>query len=151
MRCPFCGSIDSRVLDSRPTEGNAAIRRRRECVACQRRFTTYEQVEVTPVVVIKKDGRREMFDAQKIMRGVMRACEKRHIPYQDVENLVHDVESQVYNLLEKEVSTKWIGELVMARLKNMDEVAYVRFACVHRSFGDINSFMDELKGLLQDK
>ncbi len=150
MKCVYCGGAESRVLDSRPVEDGVAIRRRRECVACLRRFNTFEKVETIPTMVVKKDGRREPFDPEKIRRGVIKACEKRPIARSDVDALVRDIETQVINSLDEEVSSEAIGEMVMTRLKRMDEVAYVRFASVYRQFRDINTFMDELKGLLNE-
>ena len=148
MKCMYCNSTESRVIDSRPTDEGLAIRRRRECVNCGRRFTTYEKIENVQIMVIKKDGSREAFDADKIRRGLIKACEKRPVAMGDVDALVRDVEQQIYNSLEREVSPSRIGEMVMERLRNLDEVAYVRFASVYRSFCDINTFMEELKSLL---
>ena len=136
------------TIASRPTDEGLAIRRRRECVNCGRRFTTYEKIENVQIMVIKKDGSREAFDADKIRRGLIKACEKRPVAMGDVDALVRDVEQQIYNSLEREVSSSRIGEMVMERLRNLDEVAYVRFASVYRSFCDINTFMEELKSLL---
>ena len=151
MKCPFCGYTESKVIDSRPAEEGATIRRRRECLACQKRFTTYETVESLPVVVVKKDNSREPFDRNKILRGMVRACEKRPVSMADIEAAVTEIEQIVQNSLEREVSTGKIGELVMERIKPLDEVAYVRFASVYRSFKDINTFMEELTKLLSDK
>lgn len=151
MKCVYCGNPESRVVDSRPVEDGVAIRRRRECIRCLRRFTTYEKIETIPAMVVKKDGRREPFDPEKIRRGVIKACEKRPVSRVDVDALVHDVEMQVVNSLDEEVTSEKIGELVMQRLKRMDEVAYVRFASVYRQFRDINTFLDELKGLLDER
>ena len=148
MKCMYCNSTESRVIDSRPTDEGLAIRRRRECVNCGRRFTTYEKIENVQIMVIKKDGSREAFDADKIRRGLIKACEKRPVAMGDVDALVRDVEQQIYNSLEREVSSSRIGAMVMERLRNLDEVAYVRFASVYRSFCDINTFMEELKSLL---
>ena len=148
MKCMYCNSTESRVIDSRPTDEGLATRRRRECVNCGRRFTTYEKIENVQIMVIKKDGSREAFDADKIRRGLIKACEKRPVAMGDVDALVRDVEQQIYNSLEREVSSSHIGEMVMERLRNLDEVAYVRFASVYRSFCDINTFMEELKSLL---
>ena len=148
MKCMYCNSTESRVIDSRPTDEGLAIRRRRECVNCGRRFTTYEKIENVQIMVIKKDGSREAFDADKIRRGLIKACEKRPVAMGDVDALVRDVEQQIYYSLEREVSSSRIGEMVMERLRNLDEVAYVRFASVYRSFCDINTFMEELKSLL---
>ncbi|NLA84517.1 MAG: transcriptional regulator NrdR [Clostridiales bacterium] len=150
MRCPFCSYMDSRVLDSRPTEEGYSIRRRRECIKCEKRFTTYEKIEYMPLLVVKKDGRREEFDSNKILSGMLRACEKRPIPIQDLEEIVRDIEKQLYNSLEREVTSQQIGEMVMERLRVLDEVAYVRFASVYRQFKDINTFMEELNKLLKN-
>ncbi len=152
MRCPYCGEPESKVLDSRPTEEGAAIRRRRECQACGRRFTTYEKVEELPLVVIKKDGRRESFDRVKLLNGLLRACEKRPIPLAKLEALVEDIERQLRNRTSSEVDSRDIGELAMERLRELDEVAYVRFASVYRSFkdiNDINRFLEQLQTLVQ--
>ncbi|MDY4517907.1 MAG: transcriptional regulator NrdR [Candidatus Spyradocola sp.] len=148
MKCLYCNATESRVIDSRPTDEGLAIRRRRECVNCGRRFTTYEKIETVQIMVVKKDGSREAFDADKIRRGLIKACEKRPVVMHDVDALVRDVEQQIMNSLEQEVSSARIGEMVMERLRNLDEVAYVRFASVYRSFCDINTFMEELKSLL---
>lgn len=151
MKCPFCGYIEDKVIDSRPTDEGSAIRRRRECIKCSKRFTTYEKVESLPLMVIKKDKSRQPFDREKLMNGLLRACEKRPISINDLEKMVESIETQLHNSLQREVTTEDIGELVMAKLKNMDEVAYVRFASVYRQFKDINTFMDELKNLLRDE
>ena len=151
MKCPYCGYQESKVVDSRHSEDGASIRRRRECVACQKRFTTYETVESLPVVVVKKDNSREPFDRNKILRGMVRACEKRPVSMADIESAVTEIEQIVQNSLEREVNTGKIGELVMERLKPLDEVAYVRFASVYRQFKDINSFMHELTKILEEK
>ncbi len=151
MKCPYCGFVEDKVIDSRPTDEGSAIRRRRECSKCTRRFTTYEKVESLPLMVIKKDKSRQAFDREKLMNGLLRACEKRPVSIDDLERLVLDVESQIYNSLQREVTTQTIGELVMSRLKTLDEVAYVRFASVYRQFRDINTFMDELRKLLKEK
>ena len=148
MKCLYCNATESRVIDSRPTDEGLAIRRRRECVNCGRRFTTYEKIETVQFMVVKKDGSREAFDADKIRRGLIKACEKRPVAMHDVDALVRDVEQQIMNSLEQEVSSARIGEMVMERLRNLDEVAYVRFTSVYRSFCDINTFMEELKSLL---
>ena len=151
MKCPYCGYQESKVVDSRHSEDGASIRRRRECLACQKRFTTYETVESLPVVVVKKDNSREPFDRNKILRGMVRACEKRPVSMADIEAAVTEIEQIVQKSLEREVSTGKIGELVMERLKPLDEVAYVRFASVYRQFKDINSFMHELTKILEEK
>lgn len=151
MRCPFCGFLESKVIDSRPAEEGTTIRRRRECLACQKRFTTYETIEHMPLVVVKRDGSRQTFDRAKIINGVARACDKRPVPYNEYERIADEIEQELQSALEREVSTVEIGEMVMQRLKDVDEVAYVRFASVYRSFKDINTFMDELTKLLSDK
>jgi transcriptional repressor NrdR len=148
MRCMFCNNTDSKVVDSRPTEDGWAIRRRRECVGCGKRFTTYEKIENPVILVIKKDGRREPFDIEKVKRGIIKACEKRPVPMKDIDNLVSAVEKKVYNSLEQEVPSDMLGEIVMDGLKELDQVAYVRFASVYRQFKDINTFRDELNKLL---
>lgn len=151
MKCPYCGYQESKVVDSRHSDDGVSIRRRRECLSCQRRFTTYETVESLPVVVVKKDNSREPFDRNKILRGMVRACEKRPVAMADLEAVAAEIEQIVQNSLEREVPTEKIGELVMERLKPLDEVAYVRFASVYRQFKDINSFMHELNKILQEK
>ena len=151
MRCPFCGYEESRVVDSRPTEENEKIRRRRECLKCNSRFTTYEVIETVPIMVVKKDKSRQAFDRDKLVRGILRSCEKRPVTANDIERLVDQIESELSNSLCREVSSYRIGELVMKHLKNVDEVAYVRFASVYRDFGDIDAFMQELKSLKKDK
>ncbi|MBE6997313.1 MAG: transcriptional repressor NrdR [Ruminococcaceae bacterium] len=151
MKCPFCGYTDSKVIDSRPAEDGTTIRRRRECLECQKRFTTYEVIERMPLVVIKRDGSRESFDKVKIINGVIRACEKRPVTMTQIENLAADIELELRGRLESEVKSEVVGEMVMARLKDLDEVAYVRFASVYRSFKDINTFMEELTKLLGDR
>ena len=148
MRCPFCDFEESKVIDSRPTEEGGAIRRRRECLSCAKRFTTYEKIERVPVMIVKKDKTREPFDKEKLLRGLLRACEKRPIPFDTLDALANDVELVVYNSLEREVTTTQIGELVMQRLKKLDDIAYVRFASVYRQFTDLNSFREELNKLL---
>lgn len=151
MKCPFCGFQESKVVDSRHSEDGGSIRRRRECLSCQKRFTTYETVESLPVFVVKKDNSREPFDRNKVLNGMLRACEKRPVSTAALENAVKEIEQVVQNSLEREVSTEFIGELVMERLKALDEVAYVRFASVYRQFKDINSFMHELNKILEEK
>ena len=151
MKCPYCGFSESKVIDSRPAEEGASIRRRRECLSCAKRFTTYETVESLPVVVVKKDNSREPFDRNKLLRGMVRACEKRPVSMADLEAVATEIEQLVQNSLEREVSTGKIGELVMERIKPLDEVAYVRFASVYRQFKDINSFMHELNKILEEK
>ena len=151
MKCPFCGFLESKVIDSRPAEEGATIRRRRECLACQKRFTTYEIIERLPLVVVKRDGSRQTFDRVKLINGMVRACEKRPVSLSQLESIADDIEQELQSSLEREVSTVAIGEMVMSRLKAVDEVAYVRFASVYRSFKDINTFMEELTKLLSDK
>lgn len=151
MNCPFCNHYDSKVVDSRPTEEGQAIRRRRECMACSKRFTTYEKIEQIPLMVVKKSGNREAFNSNKVMNGILKACEKRPVSLNDIEKIVDDVEKEVYNSMEKEITTELIGELIIERIKRLDEVAYVRFASVYREFKDINTFIGELKKLLDEK
>ena len=148
MKCPFCGEIDSKVIDSRPTEDGEKIRRRRECLRCKKRFTTYEIVETVPIMVVKKDKSRQAFDRQKLLGGMLRACEKRQVSYQTLEAAVDNIEQQLMNSYDREVTSMQIGELAMAELKKIDEVAYVLFASVYRQFSDINTFMEELKEML---
>lgn len=148
MKCPYCGEIDSKVIDSRPADDGERIRRRRECLSCQKRFTTYEVVETVPLMVMKRDRSREAFDRQKLLNGMMRACEKRPVSYQMLETAVDNIEQTLLNSYEREISTEYVGELAMQELKSIDEVAYVRFASVYRQFGDIDTFMDELKEML---
>lgn len=149
MRCLFCGHLESKVIDSRSTEEGTTIRRRRECLECGKRFTTYEKIETIPMIVIKKDGLRETFDREKVLNGILRACEKRPVTLSDIEKLIDDIESKLYNMLEREVTSEKIGEMVMERLKDLDDIAYVRFASVYRQFKDINSFMDELAKIIK--
>lgn len=151
MKCRFCGNLESKVIDSRPTEEGMSIRRRRECLKCGKRFTTYEIIETLPIVVVKKDKSRETFDRNKLLNGMLRACEKRPVSVQTLENLADEIEAVIHNSLEREITSSQIGELVMERLKDIDEVAYVRFASVYRQFKDINTFLDELKKLLGEK
>ena len=151
MKCPFCGQLESKVVDSRPADEGASIRRRRECLECHKRFTTYETVESLPLVVIKKDGSRQAFNRTKLLNGMIRACEKRPVPFDTLERIADEIEQELQNSLERETSTERIGELVMERLKTVDEVAYVRFASVYRQFKDINTFMTELNKLLEGK
>ncbi len=148
MKCPFCGYEESKVIDSRPTDEGERIRRRRECLQCAKRFTTYEMIESLPIVVIKKDGSRETFDRQKLLTGMLRACEKRPVSIETLDHAISDIETVIQNSLDREVSSDKIGELVMDKLKGIDEVAYVRFASVYRQFKDINTFMNELNKLL---
>lgn len=151
MKCPYCGDQESKVVDSRRSDDGLSIRRRRECLACQKRFTTYETVESLPIIVVKKDGSRQAFNRDKILNGIVRACEKRPVPAAAMEQAVSEIEQIIQNSLEREVSSETIGELVMERLKKLDEVSYVRFASVYRQFKDIHSFMDELNKFLEEK
>jgi transcriptional repressor NrdR len=151
LKCPACGYIESKVVDSRPAEEYASIRRRRECLKCQKRFTTYEVIETIPLMVIKKDQRRESFDRNKLLRGIIKACEKRSVPEEQMKKIASDIEMQLQNQLQPEVPSFKIGELVMERLKDIDEVAYVRFASVYREFKDINTFMNELKLMMTSR
>lgn len=151
MKCPYCGYQESKVVDSRHSDDSTSIRRRRECLSCQKRFTTYETVESLPMIVVKKDNSRQSFDRNKILNGMVRACEKRPVSMAELEAVADEIEQIVQNSLDREVSTAHIGDLVMDRLKPLDEVAYVRFASVYRQFKDINSFMHELNKILQEK
>ena len=151
MKCPYCGFEESKVIDSRPTDEGERIRRRRECLQCQKRFTTYEVIESLPIIVVKKDKSREQFDRNKLINSMLRACEKRTVSVEAVEQAVDAIEASLQNTLDREVSSMQIGELAMEQLKKLDEVAYVRFASVYRQFRDINTFMDELSKLLADK
>lgn len=151
MKCPYCGYEESKVIDSRPTDEGERIRRRRECLKCQKRFTTYEIIESLPIVVVKKDKSREVFDRNKLMSGLLRACEKRPVALETLENAVDEIEATLQSSLDREVTSIRIGELTMDKLKEIDEVAYVRFASVYRQFRDINSFMEELARLLKNK
>ncbi|MGI6686009.1 MAG: transcriptional regulator NrdR [Bacillota bacterium] len=148
MRCPFCDFEDSKVLDSRPSDEGRSIRRRRECLGCQKRFTTYEKIEALPLIVVKKDGRREVFDSRKLLNGLMKACEKRPISYEKLEEIGESIERELSNSLDREIDTRLIGEAVMGKLKELDQVAYVRFASVYRQFTDVNTFIQEIE-LLQ--
>ena len=150
MRCLFCGHMESKVIDSRSTEEGTTIRRRRECLECGKRFTTYEKIETIPMIVVKKDGLRETWDREKVLNGILRACEKRPVTLADIEKLIDDIESKLYNMLEREVTSEKIGEMVMERLQILDDIAYVRFASVYRQFKDINSFMDELAKIIKN-
>lgn len=151
MKCPYCGYAESKVIDSRPAEEGSTIRRRRECLACNKRFTTYEIIERLPLVVVKRDGSRQSFDKVKIINGLVRACEKRPVALEQLESIAMEIENELQSALEREISTAEIGEMVMTRLKGIDEVAYVRFASVYRQFKDINTFMNELTKLLGDR
>lgn len=150
MKCPFCGYIESKVIDSRPTDEGSRIRRRRECLNCQKRFTTYEIIESVPIVVVKKDRSREAFDRNKLLNGMLRACQKRPVSIETLEAAVDDIEAQIQNSLDREVPASRIGEYAMKKLKDIDEVAYVRFASVYRQFKDINSFHEEINRLLDE-
>ena len=151
MKCPYCGEQDSKVVDSRHSEDGTSIRRRRECLKCSKRFTTYELVESLPIVVVKRDGSRQSFNRQKILNGMLRACEKRPVSLAAMEAAVDEIEQIIQNSLEREISTEQVGELVMERLKKLDEVSYVRFASVYRQFKDLNSFVQELNQMLAEK
>ncbi|MDY5955935.1 MAG: transcriptional regulator NrdR [Frisingicoccus sp.] len=148
MKCPFCGETDSKVIDSRPAEDGSSIRRRRQCNGCKKRFTTYEKVETIPLIVIKKDNNREPYDRQKIVSGILRSCHKRPISADQINRLVDEIETEIFNREEREIPAQEIGEIVMNRLKDLDAVAYVRFASVYREFKDVNTFMDEIKKIL---
>ena len=151
MKCPFCNFPDSKVVDSRPTDEGTSIRRRRECLKCMKRFTTYETVERLPLMLVKRDGTREPYDRNKLLAGVMKACEKRPVPQARLEQLVDAVEQKLFGTLETEISSQKIGDMVMEELKHVDEVAYVRFASVYRQFKDINTFLEELNSLLKSR
>jgi transcriptional repressor NrdR len=151
MKCPYCSFEEDKVIDSRPTDEGATIRRRRECLNCHKRYTTYEKVESLPIMVIKKDGSRQPYEREKVRKGILRACEKRNISMNQIESVLDAIEAQISNSLEREVTSEFIGELVMDKLRELDEVAYVRFASVYRQFKDINTFMNELNKLLLDK
>lgn len=150
MKCPYCEYFESKVIDSRPTDEGQAIRRRRECINCSKRFTTYEKIEEIPIMIVKKDGNRQAYDRNKILNGILKACEKRPVSMSIIEKIVGDIEKNLSNSLEKEITSVEIGEMVMNKLKNVDEVAYVRFASVYRQFKDVNSFMEELKKILDE-
>lgn len=151
MNCPFCSNCESKVVDSRPTDEGQAIRRRRECTSCSKRFTTYEKIDEIPLIVVKKNGNREPYNRNKILNGIIRSCEKRPVSLKKIEELVDQIEKQIYNTMEREVTTILIGNLVIDKIKDLDEVAYVRFASVYREFKDINTFMDEVKKFLSDE
>ncbi|MBC8588486.1 transcriptional regulator NrdR [Paratissierella segnis] len=150
MKCPYCEYLESKVIDSRPTDEGQAIRRRRECMNCGKRFTTYEKIEEVPIVIVKKDGNRQTYDRNKLLNGILKACEKRPVSISTIEKIVDDIERSMSNTLEKEITSAEIGEMVMNKLKSIDEVAYVRFASVYRQFKDVNSFMEELKKILDE-
>ena len=151
MRCIYCNCTENKVIDSRSADDDRTIRRRRECLGCGKRFTTYETIEMSPILVVKSDGNRQAFDVGKIKRGIIKACEKRPVPIEKIDALAEEVAKKVYNSMEQEVSSKEIGEMVMEGLKELDEVAYVRYASVYRSFKDINSFMSELQRMMETK
>ncbi len=149
MQCPYCGNVKDKVVNSRLCQNGESVRRRRECLSCRRRFTTFEVIEKIPLMVIKRDGKRETFDPQKILNGILKACEKRPVALQDIEKIVDFVEKTLYNEMDKEVSSLKIGEMILKRLRDLDEIAYVRFASVYRQFRDVSEFSDELKALLR--
>jgi len=151
MKCPFCNEENTKVVDSRPSDDNTSIRRRRECETCKKRFTTYEKIETIPIMVVKKDNTREVFDKDKLFNGILKACNKRHISLDDVERLIDNVEISILNSMSKEITTDEIGNKVMEQLKDLDEVAYVRFASVYKEFKDIDTFMSEISMLLKEK
>lgn len=151
MRCLYCNCTESKVIDSRSADDDRTIRRRRECMSCGRRFTTYETIEVSPILVVKSDGNRQAFDVGKVKRGIIKACEKRPVPIEKIDELAEDIAKRIYNSMEQEISSKDIGEMVMEGLKGLDEVAYVRYASVYRSFKDISSFMSELQKMMEKK
>ena len=151
MRCPYCNHLESKVIDSRESKKGLSIRRRRECLSCKRRFTTYEKIEEIPYMVVKKDGTRQPFDSQKLLRGLLKACEKRPIPISQVEEIVEEIESRLHERADKEIKASEIGQFVMDRLKELDKVAYVRFASVYREFRDVMEFKQELESLLKEK
>lgn len=148
MKCPYCEYLESKVIDSRPVDDGGSIRRRRECLKCERRFTTYEQVESVPLVVIKKDGKRQVYNRQKLMNGILRACEKTPVSFPEIEKVVLEIETTLNNMIDREVSSTEIGELVMDKLKVLNDIAYVRFASVYREFKDVNTFLEELNSLI---
>ena len=151
MKCPYCEYLESKVIDSRPIDDGSSIRRRRECLKCEKRFTTYEQIESVPLVIIKKDGKRQVYNRQKLLNGLLRACEKTPVSFAQIENMVLEIESVLNNSLDREVTSTEIGELVMDKLKKLNDIAYVRFASVYREFRDVNSFMEELSSLIHSK
>ncbi|MBP2025834.1 transcriptional regulator NrdR [Peptoniphilus stercorisuis] len=151
MKCPYCGYQESKVVDSRPTDEGATIRRRRECINCKGRFTTYEKIEETPIMVVKKDGNRQAFNRNKIINGMIKSCEKRPVSRDDIENAANNIEKQLQNSLKKEITSEEIGNMVMKELKELDEVSYVRFASVYRQFKDVQSFFDELEDIMKQK
>ncbi|MCQ1528117.1 transcriptional regulator NrdR [Lutispora saccharofermentans] len=150
MKCPYCGCNESKVVDSRPADEYTVIRRRRECESCSKRFTTYEKVEEMPLVIVKRDDRRELYQRNKIVNGILKACEKRPVSVKDIEDMADNIEKELYNMMEKEINSKKIGEMVMVRLRKLDDVAYVRFASVYKQFKDINTFLEELNKLMNE-
>lgn len=151
MKCPFCGWNESRVVDSRPADEYIVIRRRRECEKCSKRFTTYEKIEEIPLVIVKRDGRREVFQREKIVNGMLRACQKRPVSIKEIEEIANIIEKELYNTMEKEIQSKDIGEMIMEKLKKLDDIAYVRFASVYKQFKDANTFIEELTKLMNEK
>ncbi|MBO5370928.1 MAG: transcriptional regulator NrdR [Clostridia bacterium] len=151
MKCPYCDYLESKVIDSRPIDDGSSIRRRRECLKCEKRFTTYEQIESVPLVIIKKDGKRQVYNREKLLNGLLRACEKTPVSFAQIETMVLEIESVLNNSLDREVTSTEIGELVMDKLKKINDIAYVRFASVYREFRDVNSFMEELSSLIHSK
>ncbi len=151
MKCPYCNFYETKVIDSRPTNEGQAIRRRRECINCGKRFTTYEKKEEIPLIIVKKDGNRQLYNRNKLLNGIIKSCEKRPVSMETIESTVDEIERELYNSMEKEVTSQHIGEMVMDKLKYIDEVSYVRFASVYRQFKDVNTFMDELKKILNEK
>lgn len=151
MKCPYCGYEESKVMDSRPADDGERIRRRRECLGCGKRFTTHEVIETVPIIVVKRDRSREVFDRNKLLSGILRACEKRKVSIEQIEKMVDDIEMKLQNSLDREVTSQFIGELAMEELKKVDEVSYVRFASVYRQFKDINTFLEELNKLMSEK
>ena len=149
MKCPFCSAADTKVIDSRPADDNASIRRRRQCIKCGKRFTTYEKLETMPLMVIKKDNTREPYDRSKIESGIIRSCHKRPVSSEQIENVVNEIENRIFSMEEKEIPTSYIGEMLMDKLKDLDEVAYVRFASVYREFKDVNTFMSEIEKIIK--
>lgn len=150
MKCPYCGCTESKVVDSRPADEYTVIRRRRECESCSRRFTTYEKIEEMPLIIVKRDGRRELYQRNKIINGILKACEKRPISVKQIEEMADSIEKELYNTMDKEIESKKIGEMVMSILRKVDDVAYVRFASVYKQFKDINTFMEELNKLIKE-
>ncbi|MEZ0535814.1 transcriptional regulator NrdR [Caldicellulosiruptoraceae bacterium PP1] len=151
MRCPYCGFIDSKVINSRPSDEGKTIKRRRECIKCQKRFTTYEKIEKAPILIIKKDNRREEYDRGKILNGIIKACQKRPVSIETMNQIVDEIENDIYNSMRDEITSREIGEMVMEKLKELDQISYVRFASVYREFKDINTFLNELQKLLSEK